>query len=598
MKIRNFNLENRNKSEIFKLEVSKTFIICLENWRILISKLFRISTFVFRILILFSLITIRPLSVLSADPPIYSSTNYRVEMLNFGTENVLTSIIDSIPPTISAGPTVADVSVGAVAKAKITWTTSKASSSVVVYGLTTSYGSHFGNTTESVTAHTVTISGLTAGTTYHYKVRSVDSVGNIGESADGTFSVGDTTAPTISSINISVLESTYAIINWTTNENASSIIEYGADTTYGTQIGQSEESVTSHTVKVTGLTPSTTFHYRPRSRDQSTNIGLGPDGAFTTTSTPAISEVEITDITLNSAVIRWTTNENATTELIYGTTSNYGSEYKDEAKTKNHTVRLTNLISGTNYRFRIRGTDASGLKLSSDEYQFSTVILPIISAVKIEEIKDHSVIVRWTTSGKTDELIEYEALASDLGEEVELLTKKTSGSVDLFTDHAHKLNDLDAATSYRFRIYGKDPFGNKATSDIFEFKTSLDKEPPVITNLKTDTAVDLGSRDSVQVLVSWSTNEPADGQVEYGLGAGGEYTQSSIKDEAFANAKVIVVPKLKPGYSYHLRAVATDKSGNTGYSDDFLILAPSQGISLLELIFGRLGEAFGWMGKL
>ena len=536
-------------------------------------------------------------TVHAASPPIYSSSNYKMELLGFGQELALTSVVDSIPPSITAGPSVADVSVSPETSVTITWTTSKPSSSIVFYGSTTAYGSQFGSTTESVTSHSVTITGLTAGQTYHYKVRSVDNVGNIGDSADGTFSAGDITAPTISNLKISAAESTYVIIVWDTNENANSLIEYGADSTYGTEVGQSDESVTSHSVRVNGVIPSSTYHFRAKSKDQNSNIAYSSDGTFTTSSTPAIKNVEITDITLNSAVVRWQTNEKATTMLIWGKTTSYGEQYLDDAKTTNHTVRLTNLESGTEYHFRIRGTDASGLQLSSDDYMFRTVILPLITDVRIEDITDHSSIIRWTSSSKIDELIEYQALKSGI-DDVPLLEKKTSGSVDLVTEHAHKLIDLDSVTTYRFRIYGKDTFGNQATSDVFEFTTGVDKEPPVVTNLKTDTALDLGSRDSVQVLVSYTTNESANGFIEYGRGAAGPYSNKSIVDGSYTMSKVIVVPKLTPGNSYHLRVVAEDRSGNVGYSDDQLVLAPQQGMTLLELILSKLGDAFGWMGDL
>jgi hypothetical protein len=38
-----------------------------------------------------------------------------------------------------------------------------------------------------VTSHTRTLSGLSAGTTYHYRVRSVDGAGNSATSGDATF---------------------------------------------------------------------------------------------------------------------------------------------------------------------------------------------------------------------------------------------------------------------------------------------------------------------------------------------------------------------------------------------------------------------------
>jgi hypothetical protein len=73
--------------------------------------------------------------------------------------------------------------------ATITWTTNEASSSIVEYGLTSSYGS---TTTEAdtgtgVTSHSVNLTGLDGCTTYHYRVKSNDPSANLGTSSDSTF---------------------------------------------------------------------------------------------------------------------------------------------------------------------------------------------------------------------------------------------------------------------------------------------------------------------------------------------------------------------------------------------------------------------------
>lgn len=73
--------------------------------------------------------------------------------------------------------------------ATITWTTDEASNSVVEYGLTTSYGSS-GSNASMVTSHSVGLSGLTASTLYHYRVKSTDAAGNTATSADNTFTTG------------------------------------------------------------------------------------------------------------------------------------------------------------------------------------------------------------------------------------------------------------------------------------------------------------------------------------------------------------------------------------------------------------------------
>jgi hypothetical protein len=74
-----------------------------------------------------------------------------------------------------------------VAGAAITWTTNKPSDSQVEYGPSTTYGSTTPLDSSLVTAHAVTISGLAAGTPYHYRVKSKDATANLAVSPDFTF---------------------------------------------------------------------------------------------------------------------------------------------------------------------------------------------------------------------------------------------------------------------------------------------------------------------------------------------------------------------------------------------------------------------------
>lgn len=71
-------------------------------------------------------------------------------------------------------------------RASIVWTSSAAANSYAEYGTTSSYGSSASDSTSSTT-HSLTITGLSSGTTYHYRVRSTDSQGNIATSGDFTF---------------------------------------------------------------------------------------------------------------------------------------------------------------------------------------------------------------------------------------------------------------------------------------------------------------------------------------------------------------------------------------------------------------------------
>src|SRR5207245_3194294 len=84
--------------------------------------------------------------------------------------------------------------------ATISWTTDEASDSQVEYGLTPAYGSATVLNASLVTAHSQAVSGLSASTLYHYRVKSRDAVGNLAVSGDVTVTTlapPDTTPPTV-----------------------------------------------------------------------------------------------------------------------------------------------------------------------------------------------------------------------------------------------------------------------------------------------------------------------------------------------------------------------------------------------------------------
>lgn len=105
--------------------------------------------------------------------------------------------------TGSTGPNISAVTATSITTtgATITWTTDVTATSQVDYGTTTSYGTSTTLDSTLVTAHSVALTGLTAGTVYHYRVHSRNSAGTetlSGDSVFSTTSTGDTMPPTIS----------------------------------------------------------------------------------------------------------------------------------------------------------------------------------------------------------------------------------------------------------------------------------------------------------------------------------------------------------------------------------------------------------------
>ncbi len=111
-----------------------------------------------------------------------------------------------------------------------------------------------------------------------------NSYAGIADTTSWSFTTADITAPVASSVSATPGDTT-ATITWTTDENASSQVEYGLTTSYGNQTVESDTTprVTSHSVALSGLNACTLYHYRVKSTDGSTNTVTGTDNTFSTT---------------------------------------------------------------------------------------------------------------------------------------------------------------------------------------------------------------------------------------------------------------------------------------------------------------------------
>jgi len=121
--------------------------------------------------------------------------------------------------------------------------------------------------------------------------------------------------PAITDVASSEVTTISATITWTTNINSNSLVDYGATTSYGYTLGDTNASVTSHTVSLTGLSPNTPYKFRVRSADgngdQTTSDNGGAGFSFTTSQAPTIGNVRLAEVTNSSATITWTTDINA-----------------------------------------------------------------------------------------------------------------------------------------------------------------------------------------------------------------------------------------------------------------------------------------------
>jgi hypothetical protein len=86
---------------------------------------------------------------------------------------------------------------------------------------------------------------------------------------------------TISDVQVLYITSDRATVNWKSNLPSDSKVRYGLSVAY-TDSAYAPVLLTSHTIKLTGLRPSTTYHFQAVSRDVLGNVAASADSTFTT----------------------------------------------------------------------------------------------------------------------------------------------------------------------------------------------------------------------------------------------------------------------------------------------------------------------------
>jgi hypothetical protein len=212
-------------------------------------------------------------------------------------------------------------------------------------------------------------------------VSDPDGIGIPFTSVNGSITVlppADIIPPVLSAITSSGITSTGATISWTTNEAADSQVDYGTTTSYGSSTSLNSIPVTSHSQALTGLSPSTLYHYRVKSKDAAGNLSVSGDSTLTTTASqgtnpPKIDNIALPTLTSKSATITWRTDVPADSQVFFGTAPDCGLATKlITPLTISHSQKIGGLRSSTTYYYRVQSRSAAGILGVSGTNTFQT----------------------------------------------------------------------------------------------------------------------------------------------------------------------------------------------------------------------------------
>jgi hypothetical protein len=326
---------------------------------------------------------------------------------------------------------------------------------------------------------------------------------------------------------------------------------------------------------------------------------------------PVVSNVEITEVSDSKVVIEWETNIETDSTVNYGLNEYHGIMRDPLPNKKKHKIEIDKLEPSTTYHFRVVSSDAGGNKTASGGFVFTTggikkipgieevakeggekekalvekvfyaleqistpgaieliadkvqevakkILVPplIIGAPKVVAETD-SAKIRWVTDRESGTMVylvpdsEYDENSSDP------YTLSQGDPDERVTEHEITIIGLKPASKYHFQVVSEDDTGlqGKSIDDIFQTKSVL----PVIRNLR------IIKVEETSATLSWSTDLPASGEVEYK-----NLRNNSTKtagDPLFAVSHTVKLVDLEFGTKYSVFVKAKNEAGDEVMSD-------------------------------
>jgi len=256
------------------------------------------------------------------------------------------------------------------------------------YGPTSSYGSNTTNQSVASGSTYVTrnasLTGLVAGTTYHYRVVASNSAGTT-FGPDSTFTttitVPETTAITSPATAVTSASATLnAIVNPNGNP-ASACFQYGdraENLTNNTTVQNLGSGSTSQnlTASLTGLQPDSVYYYRIVATNPTKTI-QGATLSFSTLPVkPTLGTAAAQNIQPNSATLSASVNPNGSDSSVwfeYGLDTNYGNSTTSQTVAGSNTsavpftASIANLAPGQTFHFRAVASNSFGTTYGADQ---------------------------------------------------------------------------------------------------------------------------------------------------------------------------------------------------------------------------------------
>ena len=426
----------------------------------------------------------------------------------------------------------------------VSWWTNNTASSTIDYGTTASYG--LSSTSNSlVNSHSTILSGLSASTTYHYKISSTDNYGNFATSSDHTFITRANIVANAPTIGTATAGDGGAIINYTapSSNNSPDILDYLITSSPG---NITATTTSSSSAMIIGLTNGVAYTFTVKARNSAGySASSSPSNSVTPVANPA----------------------SANGLMIYGDSLTY--DWHDYSWNTTNTFESTERAYAGMY----------SIKSVMDAYGgFNISYWPRLDVSSYESL--HFSI--YSPSALTVKTTMYDASSSPMI----AVERSLSSGWNNITIAMSELNpEKKIVSGFSITNYS----GSTNTYYLDDIKL-IDTNSPFMSSI---TSVPT----SITATINWVTNKPADSVIYYGTTTNyGNISTSSL----LVDSHSINIINLATSTTYHYIIVSTDASNNTSTSSDqtFTTLSTgfnSTGISIKKIDYYLMGINYPWL---
>src|SRR5713226_4907003 len=202
------------------------------------------------------------------------------------------------------------------------------------------------------------------------------------------------------------------------------------------------------------------------------------------------------------AMVDWTTNVPATSQVEFGTTTNYGLNTAfDPTLVNNHAQALTALSAATTYHYRVHSKDSAGIEAVSGDFNLTTAAIPDTTPPTVT-------ITSPAPAATVSGMVGVVATATDnvgvVGVQFKVDGNNTGAEV-LAAPYTYSLNTATLSNgSHSLTAVARDAAGNRGTSAPLTI-TVNNQVPPTISIISPGAGATVSGTISVATSVSSNT---------------------------------------------------------------------------------------------